>query len=713
MAKKNKETPKLHPFEYIGAHKLFTEERFLLADEMGMFKTAQSIFANSKFRERKPSLRTLIVSPGSVREHWGRELEKWSYPKGDANIVYTKDLDGAIARAKRSTWTVIPYHIMANLDETALARLQKLGFHHVILDEAHNAKNPDALRTRAIKKLADQADYVSLLSGTPIPNTMSDLYVMMSLLNPIEYPFDPEKAVSDTENFRVARQSFIQLYVEHPQAVKELLHRKMLRRKAEDYVGEHIPELKMHRVPIPLKDFHLDTYVKLLERDMHVGKKIMELEKACLDPSLVAEVPNQDFGRDVSQKYAFLDEVIERETHKRGGKVLVFSNLKKGVIDFLTQCYEHQGAISITGDTESDNGYREKLRVQFQRDPKTRVMFATTTMNEGVDLSAATAVVNLTIPWTSSEFHQRYKRSHSPGEIRKPRVDVYTPFVTIPGSQASLDEATLKMLDSKELAVSYLLRGIQVSMEELNSLDRPENIPRIVRAIQSPNKAILNYYIKWRGIGADLALQRLRSIPEVAQYIAELYPSFSMAKNAADIYLPIIERIEKQRGKLENKIDIASGPGMLAQFLGERVIGLDISLDQLKAGKKLDAKRPLIQARMDQLPLADKLSDLVVCSLAYQMSEPKKERSKALNEMSRVLRKGGYAILTVPYNYMTTMDQKRFAETARMYGFEVKEHELAVGPSKMDYYVLQKRHQSSTDQTFSLRWKGDPGGKKK
>jgi len=335
MARKSKDTPKLHPFEYIGAHKLFTEERFLLADEMGMFKTAQSIFANSKFRERKPSLRTLIVSPGSVREHWGRELEKWAYPKGEANIVYTKDLDGAIARAKRSTWTVIPYHIMSNLNPEALDKLKKLGFHHVILDEAHNAKNPDALRTRAIKKLADQADYVSLLSGTPIPNTMSDLYVMMSLLNPKEYPFDPEKAVSDTENFRVARQSFIQLYVEHPQAVKELLHRKMLRRKAQDYVGEHIPELKMHRVPLPLQGFHLDTYVELLERDMHVGKKIMELEKACLDPSLVAEVPDQDFGRDVSQKYAFLDEIIEREMRKRKMNLL---NLQMS--DFLMSSYQ-------------------------------------------------------------------------------------------------------------------------------------------------------------------------------------------------------------------------------------------------------------------------------------------------------------------------------------------------------------------------------------
>ena len=49
----------LFPFQYVGAYKLFTEERFLLADEMGMFKTSQAIFANSKFRERKKNMRIL------------------------------------------------------------------------------------------------------------------------------------------------------------------------------------------------------------------------------------------------------------------------------------------------------------------------------------------------------------------------------------------------------------------------------------------------------------------------------------------------------------------------------------------------------------------------------------------------------------------------------------------------------------------------------
>src|SRR3989344_630047 len=110
MTQKSK---KLHPFEFVGAHKLYTEERFLLADEMGMFKTAQSIFANSKFRERDRNMRTLIVCPTSVREHWARELQQWAYPKGDINLVYAENLDQGIRDAKNSTWTIMSYPLMS------------------------------------------------------------------------------------------------------------------------------------------------------------------------------------------------------------------------------------------------------------------------------------------------------------------------------------------------------------------------------------------------------------------------------------------------------------------------------------------------------------------------------------------------------------------------------------------------------------------------
>jgi superfamily II DNA or RNA helicase/ubiquinone/menaquinone biosynthesis C-methylase UbiE len=714
MAKRRKDQPKLHPFEYVGAHKLFTEERFLLADEMGMFKTAQAIFANSKFREKDKNMKTLIVCPTSVREHWARELERWAYPGGDVNTVYAENLAQGMRRAKDATWTIMSYPLMSRLDNGLLKKVKGNGFRHVIADEVHNAKNPDALRTRALKTLADRADYVSLLSGTPIPNTMSDLYVLMSMLDPEQYPFDPERDSSDSENFRIARQSFIQLYVEKPQAVKELLHRRMLRRNADDYLKAQIPEAEVHEVEIPLTGRHLEAYQEVVGQEMNVGKKIMDLAKVTLDPCLVDPSLQRlrRGGKDVSDKYDALDEIVEREMAKKDGKVLIFTGLKTGVVDYLVDSYEDYGAISITGDVPTQGGVREELRNRFQKDPNTKVLVATTTMNEGVDLTAATAVVDLTIPYTPAEKHQRWRRSHRPGEVRKDKVDIYTLSTRIPGPQASLDQALGEMLDGKERVVSYLLKGMQVSLEELKTFDETKKVPRIVRAITSPNKAVFDYYLRWRGIGADNVLKRMGKNPEVSQYVSELYPDFSMARRAADIYVPIIRKIEEKE-LLEIKVDIGGGPGMLSQFLDEPTIGIDISHDQLRVGKKQDPDRILIRGKMNQLPLEDQFADLTVCSLAYQMTSPKKERAEALQEMSRVLRPKGYAIITVPGKYMNSGDVRKFEDVADTYGFRVKDHQKLVGKSKMDLYVLQKTHESETDRSYVLRWQGDPGGKRK
>lgn len=693
---------RIHPFEYQGAKFLFDEERALLADDMGMFKTAQSIFANSRFREKKRNMRTLIVCPASVREHWARELQKWAYPSGEINIVYGEDNGYSISEAKKADWTVVSYSLLANLKSEFFKKLQNIGFHHTILDECHNAKNPEALRTKAVKTLSDQSDFVSLLSGTPIPNTIADLYALMSILDPAAYPFDPKEPDSALR----ARQRFINMYVREPQIVKNLFHQKMLRREAKDLLSEHIPELIMHRIALPLEGAQLDVYYKVLEKNIKVGNKITPMLLASIDPNLVNGFSLESGEILPSVKYECLDEMVDREMSKPNGKLIVFSDLKEGIINRLVEKYRRLGAISITGDiAPAQKGRRENLRKQFQFDPKTRILFSTTVMNEGVDLTAGTGVFNLTIPWAPAPLHQRYKRTLRPGEIPKESVDVYLPYTTIPGPQASIEQATLEMLDSKERIVNYFLQGSQVSLEELKEYEEPKKVQRIVRAITHPNMAVFNEFVRWRGIGSKRALKRLKRDPQRAKYIAELYSDFDMSKNSADIYIPIIKELEKRK-KLKTKVDIACGPGVLSHYLGEETIGVDIYRDMLKVGKEINPGRKLIQSSMNELPLGNSIADLVVCSLAYQMSEPNKQRAQTLQEMNRILNPKGYVIFTLPVNYLDTKDAKRFENILGKYGFDIKDHQNGLGHSKIELYVLQKAGNAS-DRVYKLKWKGD------
>ncbi len=677
----------IKPFQYISVKRAYEEGRFLIADDMGMFKTAQAILLNNKIRRSKRGrARTLVVCPTSVREHWAREVLNWSYPRSpDISLLTTQNYSSEILKVKGSDWVIAGYPLFSNVDEEALHRLARIGFEHVILDEVHNAKNPEAARTQGVRSLTRNLDYLTLLSGTPVPNTIEDAYMLMHFLDPQNYPISDDP--NDGSVNAAARFWFKEVYWQNPQAFKELMHRKMIRRMARDYIGAKLPEVVEKDVHIDIEGIWLEIYNRILEQELPLGRKLMQLEKALTDTSLVDTSFTQGL-LSVAPKYDALDEIVAKETRKRG-KVLIFTNLKEGVVEPLLERYRKYGAIAITGDvTSSSDGQRERLRRQFQEDLDTRVLIATTVMNEGVDLTAATAIVNLMLPWTPAERQQRSKRSDRWGEVEKDHLTVYNILAKYPRRiRKSLDEARQDMLAGKQEVVDYLYSGLELTREQLTDFQNPRHVPRLKRALLSNNQIIFKYFLNWRGIGTAGALRSLKRSPNANQQTAELYAHFSMARNAAELYLPVIEDL-KPVGRW---LDLAGGPGMLGYYAERPVHVLDISHNYLKEGRKLNTGHQ-VNASFSAIPYTDRSFGLIVCSLAFQMSEPKKERAQVLQEMNRVLTDGGYGILTMPVSYTITEDRQKFESALNSYGFEsIKKYQgLNLGLSKLELYAIRK-----------------------
>ena len=217
----------VQPFEFIGALRAYEEGRFLLADDMGMFKTAQAIFVNNKVRERNRKLKTLVVCPTSVKRHWAMEIEKWAYPRHqNVAVLDPRNFASQASFINEEDWVITSYPLLALVGTEGIEPLYRAGFRHLILDEVHNAKNPEAIRTRTICRLAERTEHLTLLSGTPIPNTVEDVYMLMHLLDPDKYPLTEDRKVNGE-----ARHRFKALYWQDPQAFKDLLQRKMIRRE--------------------------------------------------------------------------------------------------------------------------------------------------------------------------------------------------------------------------------------------------------------------------------------------------------------------------------------------------------------------------------------------------------------------------------------------------------------------------------------------------
>jgi superfamily II DNA or RNA helicase/SAM-dependent methyltransferase len=690
----------IQPFQYIGVREAYEAGRFMIADEMGMFKTSQAIFVNNKARNKKRNFPTLVVCPTSVKEHWAREVSEWGYPKGqDIEIVSAENYASIMNRRKKPDWTIMHYPLLSILDKEGIKYLEKARFGHIILDEAHNAKNPQAIRTQAVKSVTDGADYVTLLSGTPVPNTIEDIYMLMHILEPNNYPLTGKEKID-----KEARRRFLALYYQHPQEFKELIHRRMISRKVEGFIEQNVPELKEKNVYVDMENDWLRIYDEILEQEMPTGRKIMQLEKVLMDTSLI-DPASISCSSVMQPKYEAMDEIVDRET-KGDGKVLIFTNLKTGVVDNLVERYAEYGAIAITGDIPTTGtSKREYLRQRFQQDPETKVLISTSAMHEGVDLSAANAVINLELPWTPAEYRQRIKRANRPGEVRREKTMVYNIIGKYPRRlRKSLDEARWDMLEAKSRVAEYLMSGIRISREELMELREPTKVPRIKYSITSDNQVIFIHYMGWRGIGTEGALRRMKINPKKTHDVAELYPNFNMARNAADLYIPVIKELDPP----EPWLDLAGGPGMLGYYAEKPVYVLDIDEEMLEIGKKLNTGVEYVNASFSNVPYKERKFGLVVCSLAFQMSEPRKERSKVLQEMNRVLKNGGYGIITIPPDYLSPKDRRGFLGSLEKYGFEPLEkyHGVDLSPTKIEMHVF-KKIRNAQNGTINLRWKGD------
>ena len=54
----------------------------------------------------------------------------------------------------------------------------------VVLDESHNVKQPEAKRTNVVLRLSKLCAHRMILTGTPIPRSIEDLYTQFSILGP-------------------------------------------------------------------------------------------------------------------------------------------------------------------------------------------------------------------------------------------------------------------------------------------------------------------------------------------------------------------------------------------------------------------------------------------------------------------------------------------------------------------------------------------------
>ena len=171
----------LRPYQKQGVAwlRFLRDNRFggILADEMGLGKTLQTLaflktLTPATGANRKPHL---IVCPTSLVFNWLAEAAKFT-PALKVLALHGPDRHREFERISESDLIVTSYALIRRDAE----RYREWEFDTVVLDEAQHIKNRQTQNAQAVKAI--RADYRLVLTGTPLENSVLDLWSIFDFL---------------------------------------------------------------------------------------------------------------------------------------------------------------------------------------------------------------------------------------------------------------------------------------------------------------------------------------------------------------------------------------------------------------------------------------------------------------------------------------------------------------------------------------------------
>ncbi len=165
----------LEPFQWAAVRYALNARRTFLADEQGLGKTVEALAA----LEADGAYPAIVICPASLKLNWEREATRW-LPHRSVAIV-----EGRVAVPPAGDIVILNYEIVAAQREMLARRRPRA----LVIDESHYCKNPQAKRTRAVRRLAEGLPRDALrlaLTGTPVLNHAEELISQLRVLGRIE-----------------------------------------------------------------------------------------------------------------------------------------------------------------------------------------------------------------------------------------------------------------------------------------------------------------------------------------------------------------------------------------------------------------------------------------------------------------------------------------------------------------------------------------------
>lgn len=158
----------------------------LLADQMGLGKTAQSLYWAANYLPDNAKI--VIICPASLKINWQREARKFCGLRAVILSGLTPPNEDVLNYGRVF---IFNYDILVNRagqKNSWLTLIRKLKPDLVICDECHMIKSLKAKRTKAVREICKKVKHKIMISGTPLTNRPAELFSALNILHPKEFP---------------------------------------------------------------------------------------------------------------------------------------------------------------------------------------------------------------------------------------------------------------------------------------------------------------------------------------------------------------------------------------------------------------------------------------------------------------------------------------------------------------------------------------------
>ena len=424
----------------------------ILADDMGLGKTIQLLAViQSYLEEEKNPKPSIVVCPSSLSLNWKNEIDKFA-PNIKTLVIHgnAEERANQIENIEKYNLVITSYDLLKRDIEEYKAKDYK--FKYIIADEAQYIKNNNTQNAKVIKEI--KADTRFALTGTPIENSLSELWSIFDFIMPgYLYSYRKFKEIYEAPIVKDNDEWVLK-------KLKMLIEPFILRRTKQEVLTE-LPDKTISVLNNEMQDEQLKIYTSYManakrevsqelkengfeKSQMKILALLMRLRQICCHPSL--------FLSNYTGESSKLNQCIEviKDAVLSGHKILLFSSYSS-MLEIIGEELKKENIkhFKLTGQTKV--GDRLKLVEEFNSNDEIKVfLISLKAGGTGLNLIGADMVIHYDPWWNLSAENQATDRTYRIGQ--KKNVQVYK-LIT----KDSIEERIYELQEKKaQLAKSML-----------------------------------------------------------------------------------------------------------------------------------------------------------------------------------------------------------------------------------------------------------------